>query len=137
MYEKRPRPGEQYCCCSNRRTMSSLEHRSGKESNHTEDNKTKVPIWCPCKVVRVADGVIDKGSNNAQLSANARAIAPRGMALVEWEPDPDRGEHVATTVWYLLDPRKWNKDSSHRAWRFHPTELAKRARAAREERKAS
>mmetsp|Transcript_51163 Transcript_51163/g.141588 ORF Transcript_51163/g.141588 Transcript_51163/m.141588 type:complete len:196 (-) Transcript_51163:164-751(-) len=102
----------------------------------TEDNKTKVPIWCPCKVVRVADGVADKGSNNKELSANARAIAPRGMTLVEWEADPDRGEQVATTVWYLLDPRKWNADHTHRAWRFHPAELAKRACAAREQREA-
>lgn len=101
------------------------------------DNKTKVPIWCPCKVVRVADGETDKGSNNYQLSANARAIAPRGLTLVEWDPDPDRGETAATTVWYLLDPRKWNADRSHRAWRFHPAELARRAGAAREQREAA
>ena len=93
----------------------------------TEDNKTKVPIWCPCKVVRIADGETDKGSNNKAFSDHARAIAPRGMMLVEWEADPDRNEPV-TTVWYLLDPRKWNADRTHRAWRFHPEELAKRKR---------
>ena len=53
------------------------------------------------------------------------------MVLVEWEPDPDRGEHSATQVWYLLDPRKFAPradNDSHRAWRLHPAELAKRAR---------
>ena len=32
------------------------------------------------------------------------------MVLVEWEPDPDHGENVATQCWYLLDPsrKKWN-----------------------------
>ena len=59
------------------------------------------------------------------------------MMLVEWEPDPDRGESASTTVWYLLDPRKWNKDRAHRGWRFHPAELALRARAAREQREAA
>ena len=29
---------------------------------------------------------------------------------------------------------KFNKDHTHRAWRFHPAELAKRARAARKPR---
>ena len=97
----------------------------------TEDNHTKVPIWCPCKVVRIADGATDKGANNKAFSQNARAIAPRGMLLVEWEADPDRNEPV-TTVWHLLDPRKWNKDHTHRAWRFHPEELAKRTRKQRQ-----
>ena len=98
----------------------------------TVDNKTKVPIWCPCKVVRIADGETDKGTNNRAFSENASAIAPRGMVLVEWEPDPDRGEDASTTAWYLLHPRKWNADHTHRGWRFHPDELARRARAARQ-----
>ena len=63
----------------------------------------------------------------------ARKLAPRGMVLVEWEPDLDRGEKDATLMWLLLDPRpgKWNGDA-HRAWRFHPAEPAKR----REKRRA-
>ena len=51
------------------------------------------------------------------------------MVLVEWEPDPEREETEATLMWLLLDPRpgKWNGDA-HRAWRYHPAELAKRRR---------
>mmetsp|Transcript_1248 Transcript_1248/g.3086 ORF Transcript_1248/g.3086 Transcript_1248/m.3086 type:complete len:285 (-) Transcript_1248:351-1205(-) len=96
----------------------------------TEDGKTKVPIWCPARVVRVADGETDMGRNNQPLSSSARALAPRGMLLLEWDADPDRGETESTTCWYLLDPRKWNKDNTHRGWRFHPAELkARRARS--------
>ena len=82
-------------------------------------------MWCPCKVLRVADGNTDKGMDGKPLSSQARKLAPRGMVLLEWEPDPDRNEHVATTMWLLLDPRpgKWNGDG-HRAWRYHPDELA-------------
>ncbi|KAL1507166.1 hypothetical protein AB1Y20_008017 [Prymnesium parvum] len=100
----------------------------------TEDNKTKVPIWCPAKVTRVADGTTDKGRNSQPFSTAARALAPRGMLLLEWEPDPDRGETEPTVCWYLLDPQKWNADSAHRAWRFHPAELVKRASNARKNR---
>ena len=46
---------------------------------------------------------------------------------------PDRGETDYPVCWYALDPRKWNKDSTHRAWRFHPEELANRARRAERE----
>lgn len=55
------------------------------------------------------------------------------MVLVEWEPDPDRGETESTQsqAWCLLDPRKWqgrqterDKDT-HRTWRYHPEELMK------------
>jgi len=49
------------------------------------------------------------------------------MLLLEWEADPERGEMECTTCWYLLDPRKWNKDNTHRGWRFHPAELKARA----------
>ena len=89
----------------------------------TSDNKTKVKMWCPAKIMRVADGEADKGRDGQPLTSAARALAPRGMVLVEWEPDPVRGETEATTVWYLLDPRKWNGDG-HRAWRYHPNALA-------------
>jgi len=92
-----------------------------------------VPILCPCVVKRVADGQTDKGTNNKDLSSAARSIAPRGMVLVEWPADPDRGE-ATRQVWYLLHPDKWqgrfterDKDT-HRMWRFHPAELAKRAK---------
>ena len=46
--------------------------------------------------------------------------------ILRLELDPDRGETEATTMWLLLDPRpgKWNGDG-HRAWRYHPAELAK------------
>eukprot|EP00966_Prymnesium_polylepis_P179879 4164775-Prymnesium_polylepis.1 len=80
-------------------------------------------MWCPAKVVRIADGETDKGRGGQKLSAAAVKIAPRGMVLVEWYPDPERGESNATRVWYLLDPRKCNGDG-HRAWRCHPNKLA-------------
>ena len=45
------------------------------------------------------------------------------MVLLEWEADPARGEE-ATTVWYLLDPKKWNANGDgHTAWRYHPEQL--------------
>ena len=95
-------------------------------------------MWCPCKVVRVADGETDKGTNNSRLTSACRTLAPRGMLLVEWEPDPDRGEKEATQCWYLLDPKKWQGHARnvwagdvHRGWRFHPAELAARAARAR------
>lgn len=82
---------------------------------------------------RVADGETDKGRDNKDLSSAARAIAPRGMVLVEWEADPTRDE-PKRQVWYLLHPGKWqgkfterDKDT-HRMWRFHPAELVKRAK---------
>jgi hypothetical protein len=61
-------------------------------------------MWCPAKVVRVADGESDKGMDGKPLSERAIKLAPRGMVLVEWEPDPEREEKVATTMWLLLDP---------------------------------
>ena len=87
----------------------------------TEDNKTKVAMWCPGKILRIADGTTDKGMDGKPLSDRAIKLAPRGMVLMEWEADPVRDEPV-TTVWYLLDPRKWNGDG-HRAWRYHPNTL--------------
>lgn len=60
------------------------------------------------------------------------------MMLLEWEPDQDRGETEAAQAWYLLDPHKWqgrhterDKDM-HRAWRYHPQQLVKEKRRARE-----
>ncbi|KAL1504982.1 hypothetical protein AB1Y20_008748 [Prymnesium parvum] len=50
-------------------------------------NCAQVPIWCPAKVTRVADGTTDKGRNSQPFSTAARALAPRGMLLLEWEPD--------------------------------------------------
>ena len=88
----------------------------------------------------VADGETDKGRDGEYFSARARKLAPRGMVLVEWEPDHERGEKEATLMWLLLQPPprerrcaawcvvgsgNWNGDS-HRAWRYHPAELAKR-----------
>lgn len=82
-------------------------------------------MWCSAKVLRVADGETDRGSDGKEFNTRARALAPRGMVLLEWEADADRDEE-ATQCWYLLNPGKWNKDSAHRGWRFHPEELAKR-----------
>jgi hypothetical protein len=101
----------------------------------TVDNKSKVKMWCPAKVVRIADGETDKGMDNKPLSDRAIKLAPRGMVLVEWEPDLERGEKTATTIWYLLDPRKWNGDG-HRAWRYHPNELAAQQQRAADARAA-
>ena len=95
----------------------------------TEDNKTKVKMWCPAKVLRIADGDNDKGRDGKPLSERATKLAPRGMVLLEWEPDPERGETQSTTMWLLLAPGKWNGDG-HRAWRYHPSELADQAARA-------
>ena len=100
----------------------------------TVDHKTKVKMWCPAKVKRVADGEKDKGRDGQPLSQRAQKLASRGMVLVEWEPDQERGETQATTMWLLLDPHKWNGDG-HRAWRYHPSQLAALT-AAREARKS-
>ena len=52
----------------------------------------------------VADGETDKGRDGEYFSARARKLAPRGMVLVEWEPDHERGEKEATLMWLLLQP---------------------------------
>ena len=41
-------------------------------------------MWCPCRVVRVADGKADKGRHGQPESAQARKILPAGSLLVEW-----------------------------------------------------
>ncbi|KAL1528450.1 hypothetical protein AB1Y20_009796 [Prymnesium parvum] len=89
----------------------------------TEDGSL-LKMWCPCFIERVADGETDKGADGKPLSDNARKLAPRGMVLVRWEADPDRGEKESTSMWMLLDPRKWNGEG-HRAWRYHPSQLAR------------
>ena len=102
-----------------------------RESGHPEgyykstETGKAVPIWVPAKVVRVADGMTDKGADGKQLSKWARTIAPRGMLLVEWEADADRGHPEAYQAWYMLDPRKWAEDHAHKGWRWHPDELAR------------
>lgn len=81
--------------------------------------------------MRIADGATDRGRDGQLLSDRAKKLAPRGMVLVEWEPDPDRGEVESTLCWCLLDPNKWQgrrteRDrDTHRVWRFHPQELVR------------
>ena len=70
----------------------SASRSTGYPNISTVDHKTKVKMWCPAKVKRVADGEKDKGRDGQPLSRRAQKLAPRGMVLVEWEPDP---EHVA------------------------------------------
>ena len=89
---------------------------------------SQLKMWCPCTVIRTADGEADRGRDGQYFSAAARKLAPRGMVLLEFDADPDRNEPVHC-MWLLLDPRpapvgKWNGDG-HRAWRYHPAELAK------------
>ena len=91
-------------------------------------------MWCSVRIVRIADGENDKGRDGQPLNGRAKKLAPRGMVLLEWEPDPARGEE-ATTVWYLLDPKKWNGDG-HKAWRYHPEQLVAMQKAQESKRKA-
>ena len=67
--------------------------------------------------MRVADGLTDKGRNNEKLSDAARAIAPRGMMLVQWDADPGRSEQ-AMQVWYVLHPSKWQGKHTERERRI-------------------
>ena len=89
---------------------------------YVEGQKGREKMWCPCTVRRVADGEADKGRHAQAESAQARKILPAGALLVEWEPDPERGEDSATVMWLVLHPDKWNKEG-HLAWRWHPAEL--------------
>lgn len=89
---------------------------------YVEGQEGRQKMWCPCTVKRVADGAADKGRHGQAESAQARKILPAGALLVEWEPDPERGEDSATVMWLVLHPDKWNKDG-HLAWRWHPAEL--------------
>ena len=89
---------------------------------YVEGQKGRHKMWCPCKVVRVADGAADKGRHGQAESSRARKILPAGAVLVEWEPDVERGETEATVMWLVLHPDKWNNEC-HLAWRWHPDEL--------------
>ena len=40
-------------------------------------------------MLKIAAGETDKGRDGQYFGERARALAPRGMALVEWEPEPD------------------------------------------------
>ena len=91
-------------------------------------------MWCPCKVLRVADGKTDKGQHGQQdktESNRAQKLTPAGALLVEWEPDPDRDEHVASVMWVVVHPDRWagKGANGHLAWRWHPEELAAREAA--------
>ena len=109
-------------CWGTYKATADVVYEDGADPDVKEGDNVK--MWCPCKVVRVADGQTDKGRDAQPFSNRAIKLAPRGMVLVEWEPDPGRGETDPTLMWLLLDPRppKWNGDA-HRAWRFHPEEL--------------
>ena len=66
----------------------------------------------------MADGKVDKGRHGQAESAQVRKILPAGALLVEWEPDPERGEDSATVMWLVLHPDKWNKEGHLQAiWR--------------------
>ena len=86
-------------------------------------------MWCPCAVLRVADGGSDKGVHGKNESSRARKLLPAGAILVQWDPDPERGEEEATVMWLILHPERWN-GNGHLAWRWDAAELAKRQAAA-------
>ena len=73
---------------------------------------------------RLADGTSDAGNHGKAEQARAKKILPAGAMLVEWEPDPERGEEEASVMWLVLHPERWNADG-HLAWRWHPHELAR------------
>jgi len=90
---------------------------------------TRTKIWCPCTVMRVADGSNDKGTHGKTESSRARKLLPAGAVLVRWDPDHDRGEDEATVMWLVLSPEKWTtRWEGHLAWRWHPDELAQKKR---------
>ena len=65
-------------------------------------------------------------------SSRAKKLTPAGALLVEWEPDPNRDEEVATVMWVVVHPERWagRGANGHLAWRWHPEELAECERAA-------
>ena len=89
-------------------------------------------MWCPCKVMRVADGTSHVGNHGKGEQARAKKILPAGALLVEWEPDPDRGEPEASVMWLVLHPERWNRQG-HLAWRWDPRQIAHDAREKRGE----
>ena len=93
-------------------------------------------MWCPCKVLRVADGCSNKGNHGKPEQARARNLLPAGALLVEWEPDPDRNEEHATVMWLVLHPDKWagRGYSGHLAWRWDPRDLPSNSNNSRSKR---
>ena len=86
-------------------------------------------------MLRVADGVTDKGQHGQEdktESSRVKKLTPAGALLVEWDPDPKRGEEHATVMWVVLHPERWagRGANGHLAWRWHPEELAAREKAA-------
>ena len=65
-------------------------------------------MLCPCAVLRFADGGSDKGAHGKSKSSRARKLLPAGAILVQWAPDPERGEEEATVMWLVLHPERWN-----------------------------
>ena len=101
-----------------------------------EESGERTKMWCPCKVLRVADGESDKGSHGKAESGRARNLLPAGALLVEWEPDPERGEENATVMWLVLHPDKWagRGYSGHLAWRWDPRDMPSQGAAQRQKR---
>jgi hypothetical protein len=90
-----------------------------------EGKEGRTKMWCPCKVLRVADGETAYGRHGQAESARARKLLPAGAVLVEWEPDHERGEHHATVMWLVLHPDRWagRGASGHLAWRWDPRDM--------------
>ena len=80
----------------------------------TEGGK-RTAMLCPCAALRVVDGGSDKGAIGKSESSRARKLLPAGAILVQWDPDPDRGEEEATAIWLVLHPDRWN-GNGHSAW---------------------
>ena len=95
----------------------------------TTEGGERTAMWCPCAVLRVADGGSDKGAHGKNESSRARKLLPARAILVQWAPDPERGEEEATVMWLVLHPERWN-GNGHLAWRWDAAELAKRQAAA-------
>ncbi|KAL1521511.1 hypothetical protein AB1Y20_021171 [Prymnesium parvum] len=94
---------------------------------YTLPDGSRTKMWCPCTVLRVADGSNDKGSHGKSESARARKLLPAGSVLIKWDPDTERGEDEATVMWLVLSPEKWTTQwEGHLAWRWHPKQLAER-----------
>ena len=94
----------------------------------TEGGK-RTAMLCPCAVLRVADGGSNKGAHGKSISSRARKHLPAGAILVQWDPDPDRGEEEASVMRLVLHPERWN-GNGHSAWRLDAAQLAKRQAAA-------
>ncbi len=87
----------------------------------------RAAMLCPCAALRVVDGGSDKGAIGESESESARKLLPAGAILVQWDPDPDRGEEEATAIWLVLHPERSNRNG-HLAWLWDAAELAKSER---------